>query len=109
MDIDRQFLKGSVGLLLLHLLSRSEMYGYEILEEASRRSANAFQFKEGTLYPALHLLERKGLIKSAWRRADNGRDRKYYSLTPKGRKASADYEKQWLHLTGAIAAILESR
>jgi hypothetical protein len=52
--IDAQFLKGSIGLLLLNLLSRGEVYGYEILQEASRRSANAFEFKQGTLYPALH-------------------------------------------------------
>jgi PadR family transcriptional regulator PadR len=109
MDIDAQFLKGSIGLLLLNLLSRGEMYGYEILQEASRRSANAFEFKEGTLYPALHQLEKKGQIKSAWRTADNGRERKYYSLTAKGRKAAAEYEKRWHHLTVAIAAILESK
>ena len=85
------------------------MYGYEILQEASRRSANAFEFKEGTLYPALHQLEKRGEIKSVWRTAENGRERKYYSLTPKGRKAASAYEKQWQHLTGAIAAILESK
>ena len=108
-EIDRQFLKGSISLLLLHLLSRGEMYGYEILQEASRRSANAFEFKEGTLYPALHQLEKRGEIKSEWRTAENGRERKYYSLTPKGRKTAANYEKQWQHLTGAIMAILESK
>jgi PadR family transcriptional regulator, regulatory protein PadR len=108
-DIERQFLKGSISLLLLNLLSRGELYGYEILQEASRRSANAFEFKEGTLYPALHQLEKKGQIKSAWRTAENGRERKYYSLTSKGRKAAASYEKQWQHLTGAIATILESK
>ena len=109
MEINRQFLKGSISLLLLHLLSRGELYGYEILEEASRRSANAFEFKEGTLYPALHQLEKKGQIKSEWRTAENGRERKYYSLTPKGRRVAAEYEKQWQHLTGAITAILESK
>src|SRR5690348_18450267 len=90
MEIDRQFLKGSISLLLLHLLSRGEMYGYEILQEASRRSANTFQFKEGTLYPALHQLEKKGLIKAEWRTGDNGRERKYYSLTAKGKKRSEE-------------------
>ena len=109
MEIDRQFLKGSVTLLLLNLLSRGEMYGYEILQEASRRSANTFAFKEGTLYPALHQLEKKGQIKSVWRTAENGRERKYYSLTPQGRRAAAEYEKKWQHLTGAMAAILESK
>jgi PadR family transcriptional regulator, regulatory protein PadR len=95
-------------LLLLHLLSRGEMYGYEIVQEAARRSSNAFDLKEGTLYPALHQLEKKGQIKSHWRTADNGRERKYYSLTAKGRKLAAEYERQWEHLTGAIGAILES-
>ena len=109
MDIDTQFLKGSVGLLLLNLLSRGEMYGHEILQEASRRSGKTFEFKEGTLYPALHQLEKKGQIKSQWRTADNGRERKYYSLTPKGRKTAAEYEKQWHRLTGAIVSILESK
>jgi PadR family transcriptional regulator PadR len=109
MEIDRQFLKGSISLLLLNLLSRGEMYGYEILQEASRRSAHAFAFKEGTLYPALHQLEKKGQIKSVWRTAENGRERKYYSLTPQGKRAAAAYEKQWQHLTGAITAILESK
>ena len=109
MDIDTQFLKGSISLLLLNLLSRGEMYGYEILQEASRRSAKAFEFKEGTLYPALHQLEKKGQIKSSWRTAESGRERKYYSLTPKGRKTAAAYEKQWKQLTGAMAAILESK
>jgi PadR family transcriptional regulator PadR len=109
MEIDREFLRGSISLLLLNLLSRGEMYGYEILQEASRRSANAFEFKEGTLYPALHQLEKKGLIQSEWRTAENGRERKYYSLTPKGKKTAQEYEKQWHHLAGAIAAVLESK
>jgi PadR family transcriptional regulator PadR len=109
MEIEREFLKGSISLLLLNLLSRGEMYGYEILQEAARRSANAFEFKEGTLYPALHQLEKKGQIKAEWRTADNGRERKYYSLTAKGKKTAGEYQKQWEHLTGAIAAVLGSK
>jgi PadR family transcriptional regulator PadR len=109
MEIDRELLKGSISLLLLNLLSRGEMYGYEILQAAAVRSANMFEFKEGTLYPALHQLEKKGLVKSQWRTADNGRDRRYYSLTAKGRKAAQEYEKQWQHLTGAVNAVLGSQ
>ena len=108
MDIDRELLKGSVSLLLLNLLSRGDMYGYEILQEASRRSANAFEFKEGTLYPALHQLEKRGLLQAEWRTGDNGRERKYYSITRKGKAAARDYEKQWQHLTGAVNAVLGS-
>jgi PadR family transcriptional regulator PadR len=109
MEIDRELLKGSISLVLLTLLSRGEMYGYEIMQEASRRSANAFALKEGTLYPALHQLERKALIKSEWRTGDNGRERKYYLLTAKGKKAAQKYEAQWQHLTGAVKAVLESQ
>lgn len=108
-EIEREFLKGSISLLLLNLLTRGEMYSYEILREASRRSDNAFGFKEGTLYPALHQLEKKGQIKAEWRTADNGRERKYYSLTAKGKKSAKEYEKQWQHLTSAIAAVLGSK
>jgi PadR family transcriptional regulator PadR len=107
-EIDREFLKGSIRLLLLSLLGHGEMYGYEILQEASRRSAKAFELKEGTLYPALHHLEKTGLVRSEWRTGDNGRERKYYSLTAKGRKMAHEYERQWLHLTGALKAVLES-
>ena len=73
------------------------------------RSAHAFEFKEGTLYPALHQLEKKGLVRSQWRTGDNGRERKYYSLTIKGRKAAQDYEKQWQHLTCTVNAVLVSK
>ena len=109
MEIDRELLKGSISLLLLNLLSRGEMYGYEILQAASVRSANAFEFKEGTLYPALHQLEKRGLVKAEWRTGENGRERKYYALTSKGRKAAQSYEEQWQHLTGAVNAVLRSK
>lgn len=108
MDIDRELLKGSISLLLLNLLSRGEMYGYEILQQAARRSAETFEFKEGTLYPALHQLEKKGLIQAEWRIGETGRERKYYSLTAKGKRAAQEYEKQWQHLTTAVRAVLES-
>ena len=108
MEIDRELLKGSIRLLLLNLLARGEMYGYEILQAAAARSAHAFEFKEGTLYPALHQLEKKRLVRSQWRTGDNGRERKYYALTAKGRKAAREYERQWQHLAGAVNAVLGS-
>src|SRR5262245_5295799 len=109
MEIDRELLKGRISLLLLNLLSRDEIYGYGIRQAAALVSANAFEFKEGTLYPALHQLEKKGLVRTQWRTGDNGRERKYYSLTAKGRKAGLEYERQWQHLTGAVNAVLGSK
>ena len=106
MDFDRELLKGSVTLLLLKLLSERDMYGYEIIQEAARRSSDAFQFKEGTLYPALHHLHRRGYLRSEWRVGANGRERKYYGLTPKGRKAAQESLRSWESFTGAVNAIL---
>jgi PadR family transcriptional regulator, regulatory protein PadR len=109
MNLDRELLKGSISLLLLNLLSRGPMYGYEIIQEAARRSSNVFEFKEGTLYPALHQLERKGYVTAEWRTGDNGRERRYYSLTAEGREAAEGCEEQWRMFTGAINAVLGSK
>src|SRR4051812_16577727 len=105
-DYDREFLTGTVGVLILSLLSERAMYGYEILQEAERRSAQQFRMKEGTIYPALHQMERAGLLKAAWRDSDNGRARKYYSLTAKGRRQADSKRKQWESISAAMRAIL---
>jgi PadR family transcriptional regulator, regulatory protein PadR len=109
MTVDRELLKGSVTLLILKLLSRGDMYGYEIIQEASRRSDNTFQFKEGTLYPALHQLQRKGYLRSEWRTADNGRQRKYYALTNRGRALAEQSHARWMFFTSAVNAVLSGR
>jgi PadR family transcriptional regulator, regulatory protein PadR len=105
-DYDREFLTGTVGVLLLALLSERAMYAYEMVQEAERRSAQTFQLKEGTVYPALHQMERAGLLKAMWRESDSGRRRKYYSLTAKGRRQAASKRKQWTLISAAMRAIL---
>src|SRR5438477_1441611 len=106
MNYDREFLTGTVGVLILSLLAEREMYGYEILQEADRRSAQQFQMKEGTLYPALHAMERAGFLKSDWRESDSGRARKYYRLTPKGRRQADSKRRQWDAISAAMRSIL---
>src|SRR5947209_18872890 len=106
MEVDRELLKGSINLLILRLLEQRDMYGYEIIQESSRRSDNAFQFKEGTLYPALHQLQREGYLRSQWRTAESGRKRKYYSLTAKGRKLAQQRQASWSFFIDAINAVL---
>ena len=105
-DYDREFLTGTVGMLILGLLSEREMYGYEMLQEAERRSARTFQLKEGTLYPALHQMERTGLLKARWRDSAAGRPRKYYTLTAKGRRRAESKRRQWASISMAMRAIL---
>ena len=82
------------------------MYGYELIQEVHRLSSQAFEFNEGTLYPALHQLERKGYLRSEWRIAETGRKRKYYSLTSKGRQQAEREQEGWKEFTGAINLIL---
>ncbi len=105
-DYDREFLTGTVGVLILGLLAEREMYGYEILQEAERRSAHAFQLKEGTLYPALRQMERDGLLKARWATGPAGRARKYYTLTPAGRRRAESKRRQWVSISLAMRTIL---
>lgn len=83
------------------------MYGYHIVKELETRSQGYFKFKEGTLYPALHRLEKSGLISSTWRQTANGRQRRYYSITPKGVTKLAAERNQWKDFFTAIRLILE--
>jgi PadR family transcriptional regulator PadR len=103
---DREFLTGTVTVLILNLLAEREHYGYEILQEATRRSDGAFELKEGTLYPALHQLARSGLLASTWREGPGGRARKYYRLTAKGRRVARAKTDQWTSLSRVMHAII---
>ncbi len=106
MDFDREFLTGTVGVLILSLLGERAMYAYEMLQEAERRSAGTFRLKEGTIYPALHQMERAGLVHATWRDSPEGRSRKYYALTAKGRRQAQSKRRQWDGLLAAMRAIL---
>ena len=106
MEYDREFLTGTVGVLILSLLTEREMYAYEIVMEAERRSAQTFQLKEGTVYPALHQMERAGMLKARWRDSPSGRPRKYYSLTAQGRRRAQSKRRQWASISMAMRAIL---
>jgi PadR family transcriptional regulator, regulatory protein PadR len=106
MPFDRELLKGSIALLILKLLSERDMYGYEIIQESVRRSQDAFEFKEGTLYPALHQLHKRGYLRSEWRTGETGKQRKYYGLTAAGRTAARRSEQEWFSFTKVVNAIL---
>ena len=88
MKFDKGLIAGSSTLLVLTLLESGDMYGYQMIEELSRRSNDAFQFQEGTLYPILHGLEKGKYLSGYQQQAPSGRMRKYYRLTRKGRELS---------------------
>jgi PadR family transcriptional regulator PadR len=103
----RELIKGNIDSLLLSLIGQQPMYGYRILKELEKRSLGYFNFKEGTLYPALHRLEKAGLIVSKWEMSPSGRQRRYYYLTAKGQRLLAVKRSQWLDFSAAVNLIIQ--
>lgn len=97
---------GNTSMLVLALLKKREMYGYEIIEELDRRSENVFRLKEGTLYPILHTLERDRLVTARDALAPGGRPRRYYHITAAGLRALEEKERAWNAYSRAVTAIL---
>jgi DNA-binding PadR family transcriptional regulator len=103
--MDSQFLGSAVEMLILEVASQGPTYGYELAQTVGERSRGYFELKEGSLYPALHRLERQKLLRSFWREAD-GRRRKYYQLTDAGRTELAARKKTWLSFTAGVNGVL---
>ena len=103
----RELMKGNADSLLLCLLGQQPMYGYQIIKELERRSQGYFKFKEGTLYPALHRLEKGGLIAGKWQRLPGGRQRRYYYISDKGHRLLAVKRSQWLDFLTAMNLIIQ--
>ncbi len=101
-----ELLKGSMDCLLLALIGREPMYGYQLIREVERQSRGYLQFKEGTLYPALHRLEQDGFIQGRWERLPNGQERRYYSLTEEGEKALQAKARTWKSFAAAVNMVL---
>ena len=104
-NIDKTLLSGSMGTMLLKLLSEKDMYGYEMIETLRSRSQNVFELKAGTLYPLLHTLESKNYLTS-YEQDGVGKTRKYYSITDAGRKYLKTKLVEWETFTGAVAGVL---
>jgi len=102
-----ELMKTSIDSLLLFLLSQQPMYGYQIIKELEGRSQGYFIFKEGTLYPALHRLERVGLLIGGWQTLPNGRQRRYYYITEKGRSILVEKRAQWQDFFAAMNLIIQ--
>lgn len=105
--MDTELLKGTLSLLILSLLSRKTMYGYEIAATVHRDTEGAFTWREGSLYPNLHKLEQGGLILGEWEEKETGRKRRYYRITKKGREALREKVQAWSELCQAVGRILE--
>ena len=102
-----ELMKGNSESLLLCLVGQQPMYGYQIIKELEGRSQGYFKFKEGTLYPALHRLEKAGLIVGKWQMLPSGRQRRYYYITDKGRRVMAERMSQWRDFLIAMNLIIQ--
>src|SRR6059036_1819516 len=104
--MNAETLKGHLDLLLLAAVQARPTHGYAIAETLRARSDGAFDLPEGTLYPALHRLERAGLMASRWSEV-NGRRRRVYQLTSKGRRAVLRHQGEWRTFARAVRGVIE--
>lgn len=107
MKFTPELLRGTIKSVLLAVIARGDIHGYEMLQVIKERSDGALEFSEGSLYPALHALEADRCIRSYWALAENGRERKYYSLTVKGGKVLRKATKEWRQYRVAVDSLLK--
>jgi PadR family transcriptional regulator PadR len=108
---DQQRLKGNLDLLLLSVLARGPAHGYAVIAALRDRSEGTFDLPEGTVYPALHRLERARLLSARWQRGDDaggGRRRKVYALTTAGEAALSTERSRWQRFTAGMGAVLHA-
>ncbi len=102
------FLPGTLDMLVLKTLSRGTMHGYSIAQFIQQASSDVLKVEEGALYPALHRLEVRGLLKSEWGSSDNNRRAKFYRLTALGRRELDNETEYWTRVAGAVTRVMQT-
>ncbi len=105
-SITRELRRGSLELIVLHLLEPGEAYGYEIVTKLTRETDGALEVTDGTLYPVLYRLERAGFVTVRWDTPGRGVPRKYYQLTDAGRLELAALTTEWFAFADAMARLI---
>jgi len=100
--------QGTLDLLILKVVALGQLHGYAIAQRLQQISRDVVQVPQGSLYPALHRLENKGLLVAEWKLSDTGRDAKFYRLTRKGRGYMHEETDSWHRLTAAIGLIIDA-
>lgn len=108
-SIDRELRRGSLELIVLHLLSSGEAYGYEIVTKLADRTNGALEVTDGTLYPVLYRLERGGFVTVRWETPQRGVPRKYYRLTEAGTAELERMTREWTAFADAMARLIRQR
>jgi transcriptional regulator len=107
--MEGDMLKGHLDMIVLAALAAGPAHGYAVIEEIRRRSGEAFDLPEGTVYPVLHRLEEGGLLSSRWTTAESGRRRRVYALTRRGHDALSEQRATWTKFSTAIGGLLGGR
>ena len=105
--MEGEMLKGHLDMIVLAALAGGPAHGYAVIEEIKRKSGQAFDLPEGTVYPALHRLEQAGLLSSRWMTAESGRRRRVYALTRQGGRALAQRRAVWRQFSDAVGGLLK--
>jgi PadR family transcriptional regulator PadR len=101
-------LQGTLDLLILQITALGPVHGYAISQRLNQISREALQVQQGSLYPALHRLQKRGWLRAEWRKTETGREAKFYVLTPTGRKRLDVERSEWRRFTEAIALVLQT-
>jgi PadR family transcriptional regulator, regulatory protein PadR len=101
-------LQGTLDLLILKVVALGPVHGYGIAQRIRQISRDVLQVQQGSLYPALHRLEKRGWLQADWGESDNGRQAKFYRLSAKGRRQLAAEEQTWIRLAKAVGLILQT-
>lgn len=104
--MDSRLLWGMVDMLILDVIARGPTYGYQIAQTVLSQSKGHFELKEGSLYPALHRLERQKLLTSFWEQTEENRRRKFYKLTPAGRRVLDEKRGEWARFSAGVNGVL---
>jgi PadR family transcriptional regulator PadR len=103
-----ELLQGTLDMMILKTLSAAPNHGYGVMRRIRQVSNEVLQVEEGSLYPALHRLEKRGFVKSQWQRSESNRRAKYYQLTPRGRSQLRAETARWADLSTAIGKVMEA-
>ena len=109
MATGRDVIQGTLDLLILKALSLEPIHGWGITNRITQMSREHFRVGQGSLYPALHRLERRGWVTSLWRTTERNRIARYYDLTPAGRRALSDEIARWRAYAGAMHSVINAR
>jgi len=101
-------LQGTLDMLILKIVALGPVHGYGISQRIRQISKDVLQVQQGSLYPALHRLERRGWLDATWGESENGRQAKFYKLSAKGRNQLAQEQLSWQRLAGAVALIMQT-